>query len=147
MTLLNPWVILGIVGALLVSFTSGGVLGWHEKSIRVPAELMAQQDLDTKACTKAQQLTKDANDALQKSHDVIAAKLKSLKLQHPSTCVHPASSSRVSGSGPVNAGQDGSGTPGINTDWLRGYAAECENYRAEVTECSTFLKQERAQQN
>lgn len=140
MNLFNPYVVLGFVGVLLVSFSGGGLLGWHEKAIRVPAMLESQQTIDQQACAKVQQLTKDANDVLQKDRDGIAAKLAALRVQHPSTCVRVASSSNLPAGGGQHAGQDGNG---LNSGWLRDYAAEAEQYRAEVMVCTEFLANER----
>lgn len=138
---LNPYLILGLLGAYLATFIAGGVLGWHEKSIRVPSLLDKQQIADQQACASAQAKTQEANDALQKDRDLIAAKLAALKLQHPTTCVPTACSPHVSGSGAGHAGQNGAG---INTDWLRDYAAEAESYRSQLVICKQFLDSERA---
>lgn len=142
MNFINPYLILGAVGALLVSFLGGGMLGWHERAIRVPEELEAQQTTDQQACAKSQQLTKDANDVLQKDRDTIAARLNALRLQHPPACVRVAKPAVIPASGAEHAGQDGAGT-GISSDWLREYAAEAEGYRSQVSVCVDFLKKER----
>lgn len=140
MSFLNPYVIAGAIGLLLASFIGGGFLGWHEKSIRVPAELQSQEVVDALECSKAQQLTKVENDQLQKDRDGIADKLSTLQLQQPPTCVRVASSPDISNSGAKHAGQDGNG---ISSIWLRKYAAEAEQYRSEVTVCNDFLAEER----
>lgn len=139
--MINPYLIIAAIGALLVSFISGGVLGWHEKAIRVPALLEAQQTTDQKECTKAQQLTKEANNVLQKNRDSIARKLAALRLQHPSTCVRVSSPSELPVSGDGHAGQNGSG---LSTDWLREYAADAESNRKSIIECMDFVARERA---
>jgi hypothetical protein len=145
MNALNPYVILGVIGALLVSFIGGGVLGWHEKSIRVPALLEAQQTTDQQACAKVQLVTKEANDDLQKDRDGIAAKL-ALSLQQPPTYVPVARATHVCASGVKHAGQDAaSSDTGISSGWLLSYAAEAETYRSELTVCSDFLAAERTQ--
>lgn len=138
---MNPYLIIASIGALLVSLLGGGAIGWHEEKIRVPAILEAQKTTDQTACEAAQQLTKDANDALQKDHDVIAAHLNALLVQHPAACVPVSGSANLPNGGFKYAGQNGSG---LNTDWLRGYAAEAESYRREVIICTQFLTEERA---
>lgn len=140
MPTINPWIILGLVGALLASLLGGGVIGWHERSIRVPAELAAQQTTDNKACLTLQAVTQGANDAIKKDRDDISAKLKSLKLQRPNACVPVTPSPSISVSGGQYAGQNGGG---VSSDWLRDYAAESERYRAELLVCIDFMQKER----
>jgi hypothetical protein len=137
---MNPYLILGAVGALLVSFLGGGFLGWHERAVRVPAELVEQQTVDTKACDQVQLLTKRANNDLQKNNGVITRKLAALRLQHPAACVPVAGASNLPAGGQQHAGQDGGS---VSADTLRGYAAEAETYRSELTVCTQFLAQER----
>ena len=129
--------------AALAILITGFCVGWHEKALRVPALLEAQKAEDVNACTQAQQTTKEANDALQKDRDDIAARLASLKLQHPAACVPVACKAHIPARGDEHAGQDGAGF-GLNTDWLRDYAAEAELYRSQLMVCTTFLDQERA---
>lgn len=138
---MNPYFILGAVGALLACFIAGGATGWHEKAIRVSALLEAQQAADQQTCAKAQQITKEAQNALQKDHDDIAAKLAALKLRHPGTCVPVPGKTQLPASGGKHAGQDGAG---VSTDWLRDYAAESETYRASLVICEKVLDDERA---
>lgn len=137
----NPYLIIAAIGTLLVSFVAGGVLGWHEKSVRVPALLEAQQTIDQKACEQVQLVTKGANDALQKNNDVIRARLRALRVLHPATCVRVSGATDIQNGGGEHAGQNGNG---VSSDWLRGYAAEAEHYRTEVMVCTDFLKAERA---
>lgn len=137
---MNPYIIIAAIGALLVSFSSGGLLGWHEKAVRVPAELTAQQNVDAKECQQAQQLTKGANDALQKDIDDIAAQLRTYKLRSPPACVRVAGTADNPSGGAEHAASDGTS---INTGFLRDYAAKCEEYRSEVSVCSSFLASER----
>lgn len=137
---MNPYLILVAIGALLVSFAGGGLLGWHERTVRVPAELTAQQDVDAKECQQAQQLTKGANDALQKNRDAIAAQLNTYKLRHPATCVRVTGTADNPSGGAEHAGSDGAS---VNTGFLRDYAAQAEQYRAEVSVCNEFLSSER----
>lgn len=140
---MNPYLIIGLIGAYLVSFVAGGAIGWHEKSVRVPALLEAQQTTDKEQCAKAQKITKDANDALTKSRNTIAANLSTYKLQHPSTCVSVAPSTSVPASGGQYAGANGKG---LSSDWLREYASIAETYRSQFTVCTQFLDQERSLQ-
>lgn len=136
---MNPYIIIGLIAAFILNSGVSGFVGWHERAIRVPAELAAQKDTDTKACDKAQAVTKGENDALQKNRDVIAHKLASYKLQHP-TCVSVTSSPNLPGSGPEHAGHDGTG---LSSDWLNDFAATCEGYRSTLMVCTDFVKKER----
>lgn len=140
MTLLNPYVIGAIIAGLLMSFTGGGLLGWHEKALRVPALLDAQKTTDQTACATAQQLTKDTNDGIQKSDTYITQRAAALGLQHPSACVRASSRTHIPASGPQHAGQDGAV---IDTGQLRAYAADAETYRTNLSECTEFLTKER----
>lgn len=137
---MNPYLIIAALGALLVSFAGGGLLGWHERGIRVPAELTEQQDVDAKECQQAQQLTKGANDALQKDRDAISVQLDTYKLLHPPTCVRVTGTPNNPIGGTEHATADGES---INTGFLRDYAAKCEEYRGEVIVCRDFLTAER----
>ena len=142
---MNPYLIIGTLVGVIVSFIVGGVTGYEYRAGKVPAELLAQQSVDTKACEATQQLTKKANDDLQKDRDGIAAKL-ALSLQQPPACVPVARATHVCSSGVKHAGQDAaSPDTGLSSSWLLSYAAEAETYRSELTVCSDFLAAERKQ--
>lgn len=137
---MNPYLIIGALVAVIVAFIAGGVVGYEYRAGKVPAELLAQQNTDVSECQKVQQVTKVENDKLQKDRDDIAAQL-ALSLRQPSTCVRVASSPVIPSSGAKYAKHDGNG---INSSWLRQFAATCESYRTEVSVCQDFLAQERA---
>jgi hypothetical protein len=137
---MNQYLIAGVIAGLLVAFLGGIGLGWHERAIRVPAELEAQQTADQKTCSEAQQLTKDANDELQKDRDTIAANLSAYKLRVPASCVRVSSRPKLPSTGTKHAGSNGAG---LSSDWLRTYAATAETYRSELGVCIDFLHQER----
>lgn len=141
--LLNPYIAGGIALALLAVFLGGVGLGWHEKAIRVPALLTAQQNVDQQACIQFADETKRSNDALQKDRDDIAGKLAQLKLQHPAACLHVASPANVPSGRPLNARPDGNPDKTISTDALRDYAAIAEQYRSGLLVCMEFLQTER----
>lgn len=140
MTPINPYIILAVLGAILASFIGGGILGWHEKGLRVPALLEAQKNTDKETCDADKKLTKDTNDALQKDRDAIARKLASLKLQHPATCVPVTNPTNVLTS---NGGLPGQNGKGISSDWLRNYAADAKLVQSELANCISFLVKER----
>lgn len=141
---MNPYLLSGALGAVIVAFLVGGFFGYQYRAGKVPAELFAQQTTDTKECDKSQAITKGSNDALQKDRDTIAGKLAAVSLQHPSACVPVARSPHVCSDGQQHAGQDGnSPATGVSSDWLRAYAADAETYRSELSVCTGFLASER----
>lgn len=79
----------------------------------------------TSQCDADKAKTKEANDALQKSNNDIAARLARYKRLHPNACVVPQPGGTVAPGG----GAGHAGGNGISTDWLRDYAARCETYR------------------
>lgn len=105
--------------------------------------IITQQAADKKLCDSQKSITKEANDALQKDRDHISDRLNTLLMQHPSACVMPVSSKpKLSGSKSAkHAGSNGASPHGISTDWLRGYAAECEGYRTEVMVCKKYFNE------
>jgi hypothetical protein len=129
-----------IVFALLGCLILGAVGGYYFCKSGIPAQLTDQQTTDKKECEAAQQITKDANDALQKSRDSISSQLDALRLQHPTTCVRVTGRADVSGAGNKYAAANGNG---LSSDWLRAFAAQCESYRSEINVCVDFLAQER----
>lgn len=132
-----------ILGVMLFCLVIGAAGGYYFEKSRIPAKLTDQQTVDKQECDKAQQLTKGANDELQKDRDSIAAQLTTFKLQQPTACVCPASSPDPANCGAQHANAHGASPRGVSTDWLRDYAAQAEQYRAEVSVCASFLQQER----
>ena len=114
-----------------IAFVIGGAVGWHQKSLRVPALLEAQRQADAKACNEAQTITKEKNDALVSARDRIASDLARFKRLQPDACLNLA----VDGKLYPNTGEH-AGVHGINTATLREYAALCETYRSELMVCS-----------
>lgn len=124
------------LSASALSLTAGTAIGWHERSLREPAILEAQKNADIAECNNDKAITKEANDALQKDRDIIARKLASARLQHPMRCVSVSNGAQLPPGGSEHARQDG-----ISPDWLREYAAECEEYRGEIGVCIKFINQ------
>lgn len=104
--------------------------------------LAAQESQLNAACEARQKITKEANDALQAALNTTATKLAVAKRVHLSHCV-VTTDGKLAGSA-ANGGQH-AGQNGISSDWLRDYAAECENYREEVIVLDNFGKAERVQ--
>jgi len=124
--------------AIAVAFALGGALGWHERALRIPALLEAQKVADAKECDKDKQITRKANDELQKDRDSIAQRAADYKRLHPMRCVIPTSSPEL-----LSGGRGYANKNGISSDWLREYAAEAELYRRQLITCIEFLDSER----
>lgn len=120
-----------VFAAVLVAFLAGGAIGWHQKSLRIPALLEAQKTADATACLKEQTITKERNDALIKERNRIAADAARYKRMHRDTCIYPAGAGKLQSTGGEHANLHG-----ISTDWLRDYAALCETYRVELIDCA-----------
>lgn len=130
---------------VIAGAAAGAALSWLIGSAYVShvekewaAKVEAQKTADAAQCNNDKQITKEANDALQKDRDTIARRLAALKLQAPAACVPVTGTANLYGGGPEHAGQNG-----ISSDWLREYAAEAETYRSEVITCIKFINQER----
>lgn len=117
--------------AVVVASAAGGYLGWHERALREPAILIAQEQVDAKACTTAQATTKEQNDELTKDRDRIAGDAARYKRLHPDACYNFARDGQLQPGGEQHAD-----VHGISTDWLRDYAALCETYRSELMVCT-----------
>lgn len=102
-------------------------------------DMAKQIAADVLQCNIDKQITREANDALQKDHDIIANRLAALKLQRPKTCVPVTSKAQLSADRPEYAG-----SYGITSDALREYAADAEGYRSALITCDKFLDAERA---
>lgn len=137
--MIDPTKIIIVLIAILAIFTGGVGLGWHEKSLRVPGLLQAQQTADAGQCTKEKAVTKEATDALQKSNDDLANRLAALKLQRPTRCIPVAGTADIQHRSDRPAGRDG-----LSTDWLYTYAAEqCSSYWRQLKICDKFIDDER----
>ncbi len=130
--------------AMLVAFVAGAGIGWHEKSLRVPALLEAQKEADEEACNTAKEITRKANEQLQNDRDRIASDLAKYKRMHPTSCVIPSKRPNTGSGGTEYAG--GNGAVAGTSDDFREYAATCETYRSEVIACINFLDAERKPQ-
>lgn len=119
------------LAAVGVAFVAGGVLGWHEKALRVPALLEGQRQADAKLCTDYQTTLKERNDALIQERARIAANAARYKLQHPEACLYN------DGKGQLQPRGDGhAGVHGVSTSWLRDYAALCRTHQVELRDCA-----------
>lgn len=109
------------------------VLDWREKAHRTEAAESAR-DAAIEQCAKDKLVTKETNDALQKSRDDIARRLADLKRMRPAQCVPIASATH-----PTDGGWQYAGSNGVDSDTLRDYAAQCESYRAELLGTWEFM--------
>lgn len=120
-------------------------VGWALHSIDVKRieykaaqAIEAQKTADLKQCNIDKQITREANDAIQKDRDAIARRLASAKLRLPAACTPVARAAEL-----PDSGQQYAGAHGIRAEWLLDFAAECEEYRTQITVCSNFINQER----
>lgn len=131
-----------MLGVMLFCLIIGAAGGYYFEKSRIPSKLTDQQTTDKQECEQAQQITKGANDVLQKDRDDIAAQLTTFKLQQPAACLQLAGTTHIPSAGAKPPAANGN-RAGISTDWLRDYAAQAEQYRTEVGVCKDFLAQER----
>lgn len=118
--------------ALIVLAITLQVNHWREK-----ANQLDKVKAELSSCELGKKTTKEANDALQKDRDVIAARLANSKRMY-SSCVSVSSTANSAPGGKQYARQDG-----LSTDWLLEYAAECETYRSQRIRLEEFLNNER----
>lgn len=121
---------------LLVTFGAGAKVNsvWAER--KLTRELAAQAEKINQECEKAKQLTERANNEWQKQAHSNARRLAEYKRLHPNKCVMPLTNMAVApASGRGYAGQNG-----ISTDWLRDFAKECNDYRAQRITIDNFIK-------
>lgn len=100
---------------------------------------MAKQKANLeKSCADDAAITKGKNDALQSNLNSVIRERDRLKRVQPARCVLAAASGKtnVAGVPREHAGQNGIG---LNTDWLRDYAAECEQIRVSFGTCTGFV--------
>lgn len=114
-------------------FVAGGWAAHQWDAWALKSALSEQETTLVKQCDAQKKITEEANNALQKDRDTIAAKLASSKLLQPAKCVSVASVANHTSSGGEHAGQNG-----VRSDWLYEYAAECETYRSEVILLNNF---------
>lgn len=137
---MNPYWKLGLwaIQAAIIGF-----IVWHftvlQDAKSQESALAAQAAELAKRCEIKMKSTKEANDELQKNIGTISAKLDTAKRMHPSVCV-PVVSKLAQ---PSTGGAEHAGQNGIETDWLRDFAAECETYRSEVVILNKFGLDER----
>jgi hypothetical protein len=99
--------------------------------IKYKAELYDTAKIELETCQSTAVKTKEANDVLQKSRDVIANRLAAAK-RVQSSCVHIKPNAQSSGA-------EHAGSNGISSEWLLEYAAQCETYRSERIVLEEFL--------
>lgn len=131
-----------IAGGAVAAFALSWLLHTVDVNIiekRHAAAIEAQKTADIQQCNIDKQITRQANDNLQKDRDDITRKYDDLRMHKPMRCVVPSKPSELSSGGVGYARQNG-----ISPDWLRGYAAECEVYRRSVVTCVAFLGSERS---
>lgn len=101
-------------------------------------QLAAQVQFDIAKCNDDKQITTEISHGLQNSLDIANHKLASLKLQKPSRCVVPASSTATghdaNSTKPIVSGQNG-----VTSDALYDFAGDAEKERLKLTACQGFI--------
>lgn len=134
---MNQYLIYALI--ILGVFAAGGATGWHERVLREPDMLTAQQTADDKQCANEKQITKEATDALQNDRNQLSARLDALRVQQPTTCIPITGQANLSDRGKRPAGRNG-----ISSDWLLTFAAnQCSSYWRQLKICDKFLGDER----
>lgn len=122
-------------GALLVLLIGGlaHIVDVDHIEKKQATALIDQQASDKRVCDSDKAITKESNDALQKDHDAIAARLTKL-MQQPAACVPVSQPAQLCITGKTGHAKQN----GISSSWLRSFAAECEGYRRELNTCIDF---------
>lgn len=102
--------------------------------VKLEREVTAAVLKEQEKCAAMQRVTEEANNELSKKYSDIQRKLIASKRMSTAKCVLPANAPNSPTNRPEYAGQNG-----LSTDWLREYAAECEQYRSERTTLETFI--------
>jgi len=117
---------------MAISLLGGAGGTWYVKGnadkLALEAAINTQKENDNKFCAKEKQITKEANDGLQKDRDAITANLAKYQQLHPPQCIMPAIT-KPAAKGKHRARPTAAN--GISTGWLRSFAADdCAVYRA-----------------
>lgn len=90
-----------------------------------------------KTCADDAAITKGKNDELQTNLDAVSRERDRLKRVQPARCVIPTTGKTdLAGVRQEHAAGNGGG---INSDWLRDYAATCEQIRVSFHTCTSFV--------
>ena len=132
----------GILVFVFGAFLFGYTLGKKAEHLESIKAITAQKIASENHCQALQNITTGIDNGLQKNLDDINGRLIS-GVMRDNACIMPLAVNPASASpagGPKHAGQNG-----IQTQWLRQYAAEAEIYRVKLAACQQMLIQERDQ--
>lgn len=140
-TIITTWIqskliSLAAIGAIIVVIAAIWITHRLDEA-ETQDQLNSQKSVDQRACDKAQEITKGANDALQKDRDVINQRLNAM-LVRPAACVPIRQVTHM-----ARSGKQLSGSAGLSSGWLYGYAADCEKARTTALTCEKFVNDER----
>ena len=130
--MLNNWKLLAI--AIPSALLALQVLSWRSEALKVPGLESALSN-----CEAGKRITTEANDALQKDRNTIAARLAAAKRVR-ANCVLVSSPANP---GETRAEHARRNEQGISSHWLLDYAAVCEQYRSERIVLEKFIADER----
>lgn len=133
--------IIPAIGGAVCTAAIGWLLHVADVDILKHRQAVALADLNNQLvaqCERDKAITKEANDDLQRQKDIISNRLNDALRVQPSLCIvpQPAHAADTAASGAKHAGQNGRG---INSSWLRRYAAECETYRQQRLTLEKFI--------
>lgn len=129
-----------LIAGLLIALVTGAIAHYIDISFleaNYKHQLEDQRFSLISECEKNKKTTEEANEYLTKQNTSIAARLTTLRLHKPSTCVPVTNSTNTADSGNRHA------TTNISSDWLLEYGAECETYRTQRIALEKFINDER----
>ena len=113
---------------------------WRNKASQLDEVKSALSSAIAK-CEADKRITKEANDALQKSSDDISMRFASARVQFNSACM-PVTNTSFTSSGRIK--HAGGNDKGLRSEWLLGYSATCETYRSQRMILEKFIADERS---
>lgn len=125
--------ITGLIFCLISAFGTWHVQNWRWQE-KLDGVIQKQVEFDHAQCETDKQITEDAQNDLQKRLNAVSRKLAVYRLQPKARCIMPVTKQ----AGAPSAGAGYAGADGISTNWLRSYAAECEQYRQERLTLEAF---------
>lgn len=131
------WIQIGIAA----SITAGAAWTLHSLDVyriedKQRAELSSiTLQLEAK-CKAEKKLTEESNGSLHKNYSSIEHKRDDAKRLQSSSCIGLSIAGKVDAK---SAGGGHAAENGIETDWLRDYAADCERYRQERIALEDFI--------
>lgn len=127
--------------AMAAAITAGAAWALHTLDVyRIEdnhqAEIITLTQSLNKKCDEAKKLTEESNGSLHKNYSSVERKRDDAKRVQPSSCIGLSVAGKAD---TKSAGGGHAAENGIETDWLRDYAADCERYRQERIALEDFI--------